>query len=115
MGYWQWDFITVLVSCRAARASLTTVVSRSYQGTREVCRWRIGNRGNYCIAVQALTALRSAFAGMSVHDSSSSSVQECEVVEVKNTCPFRQRTGVTKKGNPRMSYMLADPGPRQRV
>ena len=69
--------------------------------------------------VQALTALRSAFAGMSVHDdsssSSSSSVQECEVVEVKNTCPFRQRMGLTKKGNPRMSYMLADPGPRQRV
>ena len=67
--------------------------------------------------VQALTALRSAFADMSVHDdsSSSSSVQECEVVEVKNTCPFRQRMGLTKKGNPRMSYMLADPGPRQRV
>ena len=66
--------------------------------------------------MQALTALRSAFAGMSVHDSSStSSLQECEVVEVKNTCPFRQRVGVTKKGNPRMSYMLADPGPRQRV
>ena len=67
--------------------------------------------------MQALTALRSAFAGMSVRDDSSSgnSVQECEVVEVKNTCPFRQRTGLTKKGNPRMSYMLADPGPRERV
>ncbi|CAL5218524.1 g212 [Coccomyxa viridis] len=65
----------------------------------------------------ALTALRSAFAGMSVRDDSSSgnSVQECEVVEVKNTCPFRQRTSLTKKGNPRMSYMLADPGPRERV
>lgn len=37
------------------------------------------------------------------------------MVEVKNTCPFRQRVGLTKKGNPRMSYMLADPGPRQRV
>ena len=67
--------------------------------------------------VQAFTALRSAFAGMSVHDDSSgsSTVQECEVVEVKNTCPFRQRMGLTKKGNPRMSYLLADPGPRERV
>ena len=67
--------------------------------------------------MQAFTALRSAFAGMSVRDdsSSSSSLQECEVVEVKNTCPFRQRMGLTKKGNPRMSYLLADPGPRERV
>ena len=65
--------------------------------------------------VQALTALRSAFAGMSVQDDSAQSVLECEVVEVKNTCPFRQQSTLNKKGKPRMGYLLADPGPRQRV
>ena len=68
------------------------------------------------ITMQALTALRAAFAGMSVQDDSSSSgVLECEVVEVKNTCPFRQQSGLTKKGKPRSSYLLRDPGPRQKV
>ena len=66
--------------------------------------------------MQALTALRAAFAGMSVQDdSSSSSVLDCEVVEVKNTCPFRQQFGLNKKGKPRSSYLLRDPGPRQKV
>ena len=66
--------------------------------------------------MQALTALRAAFAGMSVQDDSSSGgVLECEVVEVKNTCPFRQQSGLTKKGKPRSSYLLRDPGPRQKV
>jgi hypothetical protein len=65
--------------------------------------------------VQALTALRSAFAGMSVRDDSVQSVLECEVVEVKSTCPFRQQSALNKKGKLRMSYLLADPGPRQRV
>ncbi len=66
--------------------------------------------------MQALTALRAAFTGMSVQDDSSSGgVLECEVVEVKNTCPFRQQSGLTKKGKPRSSYLLRDPGPRQKV
>ena len=66
--------------------------------------------------MQAITALRAAFSGMSVQDDSSSSgVLECEVVEVKNTCPFRQQSGLTKKGKPRSSYLLRDPGPRQKV
>ena len=66
--------------------------------------------------MQALTALRAAFAGMSVQDESSSGgVLECEVVEVKNTCPFRQQSGLSKKGKPRSSYLLRDPGPRQKV
>ena len=72
----------------------------------------------YCftITLQALTALQAAFAGMSVQDDSSSGgVLECEVVEVKNTCPFRQQSGLTKKGKPRSSYLLRDPGPRQKV
>ena len=66
--------------------------------------------------MQAITALRAAFSGMSVQDDSSSGdVLECEVVEVKNTCPFRQQSGLTKKGKPRSSYLLRDPGPRQKV
>lgn len=64
--------------------------------------------------MQALEALRATFSRMSVADRSRD-VLECEVVEVKNTCPFRQQSGLNRKGKPRLSYFLADPGPRQKV
>ena len=39
-----------------------------------------------------------------------------EVVEVKNTCPFQLRAvSLSKKGKPGRRYVLADPGPRERV
>ena len=62
--------------------------------------------------LQALTALRQAFAGMAIRDCSGA----LEVVEVKNTCPFQLRTvALSKKGRPRRRYVLADSGPRERV
>jgi len=66
-----------------------------------------------CI-VQALAALRSAFEGLAVRDCSGA-VLEVEVVEVKNACPYRQVSAVTRKGRVRPSYILADPGPAQKV
>ena len=64
--------------------------------------------------MQALSALRSAFGGVSIRDCSRSAL-ELEVVEVKNACPYRQVTTVTKKGRARLSYVLADGGPHNRV
>lgn len=64
--------------------------------------------------MQALSALRSAFGGLSIRDCSRSA-QELEVVEVKNACPYRQVTTVTKKGRAKLSYVLADGGPHNRV
>lgn len=65
-------------------------------------------------AAQALSALRSAFGGLSIRDCSRSAL-ELEVVEVKNACPYRQVTTVTRKGRAKISYVLADGGPHRRV
>ena len=64
--------------------------------------------------MQALSALRSAFGGMSIRDCSRSAL-ELEVVEVKNACPYRQVTTISKKGRAKLSYTLTDGGPHNRV
>jgi hypothetical protein len=65
---------------------------------------------------QALTALRAAFAGVSVRDCAAA-VLPVEVVEVKNACPFQTRvlSISAKTGSARKTYVLADTGPRQQV
>jgi hypothetical protein len=63
---------------------------------------------------QALSALRSAFGGLSIRDCSRSAL-ELEVVEVKNACPYRQVTSLNKKGHAKVSYALTDGGPHHRV
>ncbi|BDA44460.1 hypothetical protein COCOBI_05-6450 [Coccomyxa sp. Obi] len=65
-------------------------------------------------AASALSALRGAFEGLSIRDCSRSA-QELEVVEVKNACPYRQVTTVTRKGRAKISYVLADGGPHNRI
>lgn len=38
-----------------------------------------------------------------------------EVVEVKNTCPFRLQTRISRKGGTRQAFVVADRGPRDQV
>ena len=38
-----------------------------------------------------------------------------EMVEVKNTCPFRRQVRVSRKGTTRTCFVVADRGPRDQV
>lgn len=38
-----------------------------------------------------------------------------EIVEIKNTCPFRMHTHINRKGVPHKHYAVSDRGPRDQV
>jgi hypothetical protein len=59
-------------------------------------------------------ALHRTFGSLAIRDCSRSAL-DLEVVEIKNTCPYRSVATVSKKGTISHSYVLDDPGPRKKV